>query len=513
MRRRNFLQSLGAGLGLPLIAPMIEPRFAQRGDIVFASATGAAAAIRTKRISSLELTQLALERIDKFNPQLTAVVNLFREQALARAREADAALAAGTWWGPLHGVPITVKESFGIAGVPATAGAPFLRNHRPAEDSVPVARLRRAGAVLLGNTNVPFMLADWQSYNEFYGTSNNPWDRTRTPGGSSGGSSAALAAGIGHFSIGSDIGGSIRVPAHFCSIYGHKPTVGVVPLRGHIPPLPGERPAAIVPLPVAGPMARSAADLRMGMEVLGGPDEPDSRAFRWALPPSRHRALKDFRVGVVLDDPTCPVLDDVRSVLEQVVATVRRSGARVTEGWPEGINPRAQWTTYAYLLGTYFAGNLPDSLVDATRRAAADPDSTLQGIWNRAWTDRFGKVQAQAGAREQMKAAWESWFRGHDVFLSPVAFTAAFPHDHSPEPFQRTLQTSSGPRPYMDLAWWITPATLSGFPATVAPAGLTRGGLPVGIQIMGPYLEDATSIGFAEALAAEIGGFRKPEGY
>ena len=513
MRRRTFVGALSAGIGLPLVAARRRLVPPVPADLSYASATEAAGAIRAKQISSLELTQLAFERIDRFNPRLNALVNLLREPALARAREADAAWSRGTWWGPLHGVPVTVKESFSIAGTAATAGAPFLKNHVPAEDSVPVARLKQAGAVLIGNTNVPFMLGDWQSYNEIYGTSNNPWDPTRTPGGSSGGTAAALATGLGHLSIGSDIGGSIRVPAHFCGIYGHKPTVGVVPMRGHIPPLPGEQGTPIVSLPVGGPMARSAADLRMALEVLGGPDQPDAKAYRWTLPPARHRALRDFRIGVVLDDPSCPVSAEVKPVFDGLLAALRRSGASLTQGWPEGINPRADYHTYVYLLGTYFASQLPDSALDATRRAASRPDSSIGTIWNRAWTDPVKRVQQQTAARERARSLWSRWFQNHDVCLMPVAFVPAFPHDHSPDPTRRVLATPAGSRSYMDLMWWIAAATLSGLPATVAPLGLTSGGLPVGIQIVGPYLEDATPIAFAEALAREIGGFRPPPGF
>ena len=506
MRRRDFLGAVGAGL----VLPWNDWRGGQ--SMVWISASEAAAAIRGKRVSSVELTRQALERIDRLNPQLNALVQIFRDQALARAREADAAAARNEWWGPLHGVPVTAKESFGIAGAPATAGAPFLRNNLPREDSIPVARLRQAGAVLLGSTNVPFMLSDWQSYNEIYGTSNNPWDRTRTPGGSSGGSAAALAAGIGHLSIGSDIGGSIRIPAHFSGVYGHKPTINVVPMNGHIPPLPGQSAPALVDLPVGGPMARTAADLRLGLEVLGGPAEPASRAYRWTLPASRHTALRDFRIGMVLDDPACPVTDDTRMVLERMADALRRAGAAIATGWPDGVDPRVQYQTYLYLLGTYFAAQLPDSLEEPTRRAAAQPDSSVQGIWNRAWTDPVKRLQRQGAMAERLQAAWGRWFQQHDVFLMPTAFSPAIPHDHSPQPSRR-IATSSGPREYMDLIWWIAGATLAGLPATTAPVGLTTAGLPVGVQIVGPYLEDATPIAFAEALAGAIGGFKPPPGF
>src|SRR5262245_4063165 len=201
----------------------------------FVSAIEAASAIRRRQISSEELTTLTLERIARLNPSLNAIANVLAETAMAEARAADDALAKGDTTRQLLGVPVTIKDCFQIAGVPTTGGAPFLKDHRPASDAPTVRRLRDAGAIILGNTNVPFMLSDWQSFNDIYGTSNNPWDRSRTPGGSSGGSAAALAVGFGHLSLGSDLAGSIRVPAHFCGVYGHKPTLNVVSRLGMIP--------------------------------------------------------------------------------------------------------------------------------------------------------------------------------------------------------------------------------------------------------------------------------------
>ena len=205
--------------------------------------------IRRGTVSSRELTGRMLERIGKFNPKLNAIVNVLNDQALAEARIADEAQAHGAHLGPLHGVPIVVKDAFEVAGVPTTAGIEQLAHYRPTIDSEVVRRLRSAGAVLLGNTNVPFVLNDWQSYNTIYGTTNNPWDPTRTPGGSSGGSAAALAAGLGYFSPGSDRSGSLRVPASFCGVYGHKPSLNVVPLRGWFPHRQVPRPYCRKPWP------------------------------------------------------------------------------------------------------------------------------------------------------------------------------------------------------------------------------------------------------------------------
>src|SRR5262249_54085546 len=265
-------------------------------DLDFASAGDVARAIRRGDVSSLELTTHLFERIKRFNPRLNAIVTLTEDQALGRAGAADESRARGQWWGPLQGVPCTIKDTFEMAGVRTTAGVSSLSQYVPARNAAVVERYREAGAVIVGKTNVPEWAADWQSYNAVFGASNNPWDVSRTPGGSSGGEAAALAAGLTFLSVGSDIGGSIRVPAHFCGVHGPTPTLGVVPQRGHIPPPPGGPPAAPQMLPVAGPLARSAADLGLQLQVLGGPDGDDARVYRWAPLPARGVSLSDYRI-------------------------------------------------------------------------------------------------------------------------------------------------------------------------------------------------------------------------
>jgi amidase len=486
---------------------------ARPSGLAFASAADATRAIAEGRVSSLELTRLTLDRVARFNPALNAYVNVLLDSALTRARAADDALARGESWGPLHGVPVAIKESFAIAGVPQTVGLPSLANHRPAENSEAVARLRAGGAIVLGNTNVPLLLWDLQSYNEVYGTTNNPWNLERTPGGSSGGNAAALAAGLGYVALGSDIGGSIRTPAHFCGIYGHKPTLNVVPRRGQIPPLPGSPPQPPTDLPVAGPMARHAGDLALALGVLGGPDGDDATAYRWTLPPSRHRRLSDYRIGYVLDDPHCPLSSDVRETLESAVAALRKAGARLEEGWPDGVVPREQFETYWYLLSAFFAFNLKDEDLEEERGRAADPAGGLDALQAQARVNPHKHFQAASSRRMVARAIWQDYFRTHDAFLMPTAFVAAFPHDHRMPQEIRRLATPEGSRPYRDLMFWISFATLTGLPATTAPVGLTRDGLPCGIQILGPYLEDATPIGVAAGMADVVGGFRPPVGY
>ena len=489
-------------------------------ELDFASALAATRAMRRGDVSSVELTTHLLGRIQQFNPKLNAIVTLTAEAALERARAADEARARGRWWGPFHGVPCTIKDTFETAGVRTTAGAPPFANHVPEVDACVVARLRTAGAVILGKTNVPLLGGDVQSYNDIFGTTNNPWDPSRTPGGSSGGEAAVLAAGLSYLGIGSDVGGSIRTPAHFCGVYGHKPTLNMLPFRGHIPPPPGSPPGYPLDLVVVGPMARAAGDLRAALEVLGGPDD-EAGAYRWALPPARGSRLSDYRIGFVLDDPFCPVSADVGEALSETVEDLRRAGANLDEGWPKGVVPAEQFATYAYLLAATFAYLLPDDQVEQARQLATRQDGSLQTWRAQVWTAPHKSFQFATVRRMAARALWQDYFRTHDAFLMPTAFVPAFPHDHSEAPpgpavvryDDRVIATAKGLRPYRDMFSWISFATLTGLPATTAPVGLTRDGLPVGIQIVGPYLEDATPIDLASRLADVTGGFRAPRGF
>ncbi|HXA84529.1 MAG TPA: amidase [Candidatus Dormibacteraeota bacterium] len=488
-------------------------------ELDFATALQAAEAIRTGQISSVELTERMFARIDHYNPQLNVFAYQLREDALAQARKADAALARGKApgksadgksQGVFHGVPITVKESFAVAGHPCTWGFPPLRDSRAPQNSEVVNRLLSdAGAVLLGATNVPIALGDWQSYNPIYGQTNNPWDVKRSPGGSSGGSAAGLAAGLGYLSVGSDIGGSIRVPAHFCGLFGHKPTLDLVSMQGHIPGGNPGLPDFSTLLAVGGPLARSAGDLLAALKVLGGPAGWDAKAWKWQMPEPRARSLKEFRVGYVIDDPIAPTTPEVKSLLENAIERLGRAGAKMKPGWPEGLKPAELLANYKFMLEAFFYSTAPPEEQERERKTFADSLAAK----NSGALSSFADWQQQNFHRLAYRAQWQAYFNQVDVFLSPVAFTATFPHDHSEPQDQRSIATSAGPRRYMDLLNWIAPATLTGCPATVAPVGRTPEGLPVGIQIMGPYWEDATSITFADLLAREVGGFVAPPGY
>lgn len=480
-------------------------------DPDFGSALDAAAAIRERTISAAELTEHIFRRIDAFQPKLNAYVYQLRDQARAAAKSADESLARGGDQanGVFHGVPVNVKESFGVQGQPCTWGIPMFREARASMNSVAVDRLLKAGSVLLGATNVPFSLMDGQSFNEIYGTTNNPWDLERTPGGSSGGSAASLAAGLAFLSVGSDIGGSIRSPASLSGVYGHKPTLDIVPTTGHLPGGMYGAPGFTTHLAAAGPMARTAADLEAALGILAGPEMPDVKAMRWALPAARRASLRDFRIGFVLEDPAVPVSPDTKAVLESAVRACERAGATVKEGWPANFSFPDLLDTYTFMLGAFdFSMTPPMAKEFAKAQLASRPEPFRRGALS-----TFADWQTQNMKRLGYRARWEQYFRDFDVFLSPTTFTAAFKHDHS-HADTRVLPIAEGVEaPFWNLITYIAPATLTGCPATTAPAGLTRGGLPVGLQIMGPYLEDATPIQFAALLADEIGGFQPPPGF
>jgi amidase len=447
---------------------------------LFSTATDAADAVRRKAASSRELTEAMLERIDEVNPKLGAVVELRAEQALSEADAADRSAADG----PLHGVPITVKDALNVTGLHTTWGSPAFKNYVADWDATVVARLKRAGAIIVGKSNVHFMLADFaQTFNDVYGRTNNPWDLDRVPGGSSGGSAAAVAAGMTFLDYGSDLVGSIRIPAAFCGVYGIKPSVGTVPLTGLQPPGPPAAPSETLYMSNIGPLARSAADLRTALAVTAGPETP---AYSYRLLPPRRSQLQDFRIGVVLDDENVPVSSEVGDLLSGAVDALAHAGVTIVEGWPEGVDPAAQADAFNYHVQLFFA--------------FAQPGGGFP---------RLSELIEYENRRMASRAAWNRYFSEIDVFLCPVNFTPAFPHD--PRPFeQRTVPTPEGDRPYDAQPFWISHASLPGLPAVSAPIGRTEDGLPVAAQLIGPLYEDDTAITFAELMAAVIGGYERP---
>jgi amidase len=482
-------------------------------DIGFRSTVQLADAIRRREIGCLELLEHYLGRQRRYGDRLNAIVTIDDERARAQARRADEALAHGESWGRLHGVPFTIKDSYETAGLRTTCGWEQTAHHVPERDAVVVARLRAAGAVVFGKTNVPTLTSDVQSYNPIFGTTNNPWDASRTPGGSSGGAAAALAAGLAGGDVGSDIGGSIRTPAGWCGIFGHKPTWGVVPGRGHIPGPPGT--LAEVDLGVYGPLGRSADDLDLGLDVLAGPAEEDARAWSLALPAPRKTRLGDYRLAVWLEDPAARVDGEVRGVLAGAVDTLRRAGARIDDRPPD-VDLRAIVDGYVQLLYPIVLAGMPDDgferLVEIAAAAAPDDQSPLARS-ARAATIRHRDWLRLHEARKRVQARFAAFFHDVDALLMPIVPVPAIPHDHS-EPFPaRTIAVDGDAVPYIELFSWIGPATFAHLPATAAPVGRTATGLPVGVQIVGPYLEDRTTIDVARRVTDVVGGFLPPPAF
>jgi amidase len=440
------------------------------------SAAAAADLVRRGELSARELTGAVLDRIAALNPTLNAVVEL-RADALAEAQKTDHS-------GPLAGVPITVKEALPVAGLHSTWGIPDLAGYVARQDAAAVARLRAAGAIVVGTTNVALMLGDpAQSANPVYGVTNNPWDPGRTPGGSSGGSAAAVAAGLSFVEYGSDLAGSIRIPASFCGVYGLRPTPGTVPLRGFTPGGAPAMPEHLSYLGTIGPLARTAGDLRLALLATAGPENPEARAYTWRLTPPGPTALKDLRIGVVLDHPLYPVTAEVGAVLSDAVDALAKAGARIVEGWPAGVDPVESGRTFGFQLGLFFAYQQPG------------PDAP-------PLTD----ISASEQRRLAIRAAWNAYLTDEvDVLLCPTAFTTAFPHDPRPMD-ERTLAG----RPYTDVGFWVSHASLAGLPTVAAPVGLSAGGLPVGAQLIAAPYRDDTAITLAELMADVVGGYRAP---
>ncbi len=471
-------------------------------------------ALRARRVSALELVDDAIARIEALDSRINAVVVRDFDRARAAARSADAAIARGET-GALMGVPMTVKESFNIAGLPTSWGDPRFRRFTPTEDALAVSRLKQAGAILLGKTNVSHWLSDWQSYNGVYGTTNNPFDPCRTPGGSSGGSAAALAAGFCAVSLGSDMGGSLREPAQFCGVYAHKPTLGLVPRRGHAPP--GTAPLPIEhELAVVGPMARSAADLALALDVIAGPDETSAGVgYRLVLPAPRREALSDFRVLVVDRHPLAPTAAAVREGLAALTERLARAGAKVFDRLDLAPDLAQATRLHARLLAAYWGASVPFRAYRALERNAgsfAAGDRGLAAERARGAVMSFRDWRVAQDERAGLQKKWRAFFRDVDVVLCPAAPTTAFPHDHTTPLEARRIQVDGRFYSYLDAhTGWAAPATVAGLPATVAPIGRDRSGLPVGVQIIGPFLEDRTTIAFAQALERAFGGFSPPE--
>ena len=460
---------------------------------------------RTRQIGCVEALDLAIERVDRLNPQLNAVIVQDFDRARTRARALDNQTERDA---PLFGVPMTVKESFDYAGHPTTWGFPHLRDHRATTDALAVRRLEAAGAVVFGKTNVPVGLGDWQSANPIYGTSNNPWDLGRTPGGSSGGGAAACAAGLSALELGSDIGGSIRVPAHFCGLFGHKPTWGLASPRGHTT----MDSAAVTDISVIGPLARSVRDLAIALDLIGHPD-PDETALRFTLPPPRTRALAELRVAVWAEQPGQATSSQTTALIREAAAFLASGGARVDHEARPDFDPVHAYHLFLSLLDAALSSRLPPPAIarrQAAKAALAAEDMSAEAVMLRATGLDHGAWLVLNERRARMRRAWSAFFRDWDVLLCPVFATPAFPHEAGDASTARTLHVDGRPTSMGEQLFW--PGIIGGFhlPATVAPLGLSAEGLPIGVQIAGPVFGDLTTLGVAAMLEQGFRAFAAP---
>jgi amidase len=475
-------------------------------DLLKRDATDQLAALKAKRVSSAELLKAALARHEQTHADLNAVVAVSLERALEHADALDEMRARREPLGPLAGLPMTVKDTLDVVGLPASSGLKHLRQ-RQAEDAAAVKLAKAAGVVIWGKTNTPVMAGDWQTFNGLYGTTNNPWDGSRTTGGSSGGAAAALAAGVTALEIGSDIGGSLRVPASFCGVYSHKPTWGLVDQRGHVPPSPGswsER-----DLNVVGPMARSARDLRLLMSVLGG---------GLIAPKAAPAELKGAKIALWLDEPSFPLDPEARAVIEVLANQLIDAGAEVT-AIASPVHMPTLLGAYQVLLGGVLGEDMPEAALKGMERLrglarwqmSRGAGPTSSAAMALAYTATHREWMAADAVRNRLRHEMGEVIGRFDAILAPITPVTAFPHDHRPFP-KRSLKTSDGEViPYPSMLNWISLATALHLPATAIPAGIAADGLPVGVQLIGPLGGDAKMLALAQAIEENVRAFTPPE--
>lgn len=460
-----------------------------QNTVAVAPATAQLAALRSGEISSSELLEIFLERITRYDGALNAVVTIDEEGGRRAAVAADRSRAAGKPLGPLHGLPITVKDAIEVAGLRSTGGARELAGYVPDRDAPAVRRLRAAGAVVFGKTNVPTWSADIQTSNQVFGTTSNPWDTTRTPGGSSGGAAVAVACGFTGFELGTDIGGSIRIPSHCCGTFGLKPTYGVIPQRGYLDRVGGG--TGDTDINVFGPLARSADDLALALAVLAGPGGGQLSGRRPDLPSDEPQRVPG-RIGVWLDEPSCPLEPAVRQLLSVAATRLSESGWAVEDEHPPVSFPR-QARLAQRLIGAAVSGGSDTGIGDAP-----------------GGTDRV-RALAQA-ERKALEAIWRAWFSRFEALLCPVLGVPAFQHDTGRPLMERAVDIDGQHVSHVAMIGWLGLIGVMGLPSVVAPVGRTADGLPVGIQVVTGWYQDYRAIAIARRLEALCGAYQVPPG-
>ena len=487
-------------------------------DMAFQSTTDLLARLQTREISALEWVDHLIARIERLDGPINAVVVKDFERARQQARQSDALRSQGAALGPLHGLPMTVKESFQVQGLPTTFGHESMRQHVAREDAVTVRRLKQAGAIILGKTNVPVSLADWQSFNPVYGTTCNPWNLGRTPGGSSGGSAAALAAGLTGLELGSDIGASIRNPAHYCGVWGHKPTWGTITLEGHtlVP-----RAYTETDISAAGPMARSAKDLALALQVLTEPlhawTPMGPVPMIWA---DDGRMPTQCRVGVIWDDDEAPVDAAVQAPLQALIPWLAGQGVQVQDLTSQThgkslrpVNSAEAHDVYIHMLRAITGARYDAATYQQARHIASDltpDDASYRARHYRGNTLTYRDFMQFEERRARLRQQWQSFFERFDLLICPVATTEAFAHMQTGERWERMVSVHGQPQPSTQSLFWAGYGGLVGLPATAVPMGQSASGLPVGAQIMAKPFADPVILRFAQWLEREWRGFVAP---
>ena len=476
--------------------------------------------LKTGEISSRALLEHYIARLEEKNKAINAVVEMDFATARKLADEADAKFKAGVSLGPLHGLPMTVKDTYEVPGMTCVAGAPEYRYHRPKQAAVAVQRLQDAGAIIFGKTNVPYLASDLQSFNKVFGTTNNPWNTTLTPGGSSGGSAAALAAGITPAELGSDLAGSIRTPCHYCGVYGHKPTPGIISLRGHLPGPPGtlREPTSMA---VAGPMARSAQDLELLLEVLVAPPPQLADGWKIDLPNCSKHSLADFKVLLWMDDDLCPIDPQLQYVYLEVADKLKTAGATVDRGQPAGFCLEDIYPFYVSQLGAV-AGVSQPAMVRRSMALLGWLTRMLETFiqvpkhfsrFLKGMDMSFADYQRRDERVQHIRQNFLSVFDDYDLVLMPPTPSTAHPHEQLANLAKRKIPIGHEQRSYMDLFMWVAPVSLLGLAATSAPVGMTASNLPANLQIVAAPFQDKMALRFADLMSVSFGGFQPPPGY
>jgi amidase len=482
-------------------------------DLDCATATELILAMRDRELSSRELLGHLLARVEQRNPGLNAIVALDADRAWAAAAAADTATARGEAGGPLHGLPMTVKDVWETEGLVTTAGAAELTEYVPGADALAVSRLKAAGAIIFGKSNTPLYAGDFQTFNDVYGLTRNPWDGTRTAGGSSGGAAAAVAAGLTPLELGSDIGGSIRNPAHFNGVYGLKPSWGVVPSRGHIPGPPG----SLVETDVncGGPLARSLEDLRTALTVVAGPVPEDAAAWQLHLDPGPQIGdVTSVRVAAVFAEGSdlLPVAGDVRDILAAFADRLAGAGVQV-DAVPLPVTLSDGLRSWQELILPIIGTGLSDADFAAFAELEVVPGDDPMLTAGRALASRYRSWARANANRQHQRAAWATLFKHYDVVLAPVMPTTAFPHDTERPLTDRVVDVDGTAVPHLIAMAWCGAVGSVLLPVVTLPIGLTPAGLPVGVQLIGPFLSDLRLLRIAEVLQAAAGtAFTPPPG-